>query len=60
VYKWSVNPITNPNPNEGHTHIHDNWCQKCLDWALHWILIIILPHYESGTNDGTDDGMTAV
>jgi hypothetical protein len=38
---------------------HNIWCQKWLDWKLHWILIVIPPYYENGTNDGTGDGMSA-
>jgi hypothetical protein len=31
------------------------WCQKWDDVKLHWIMIIILPHYDSETNYGTPE-----
>jgi hypothetical protein len=57
VYKWPINPISNPYPVYSHTpKIVTFWCQKWSDWKLHWILIFILLYYENGTNDGTDAG----
>jgi hypothetical protein len=32
------------------------WYQKWSDWKLHWIVIVILPHYKDGTNTGTNAG----
>jgi hypothetical protein len=37
------------------TPSRDNWCQKWLDWKLHWIFIVIPPYYANGTNDGMSD-----
>jgi hypothetical protein len=39
------------------TPTHEIWCQRWLNWKLHWILIVIKPYYKDGPNDGIPQTM---